>query len=158
MDADIRYIAPSLAGCDENCTDYALGEIFAGADLEPKALVDALGAAESYLYTPQQLDFDSQVERSFLPDMLQIANANNVKLVFVRIKVESGHEDSPELNAYLARLDEYLNGHNGSLLDFGSDQHLTHDLFRDPLHLNEQGQMVFTQLVADGLKGLLINK
>jgi hypothetical protein len=158
IDAGIRYFAPPLFGCDEDCVDYTLGEIFSGADLEPKALVEAVGAAESYLYTPAQLDFGSQVDRSFLPEMIRIANENKFKLVFVRIKVESGIGDSPALEDYLAALDIYLNDHNAYLLDFGADPRLTHDLFRDSIHLNDQGKIVFTQLVANGLKGIFMQK
>ncbi len=157
MDANIRYFAPPLFGCDENCTDFALGEIFSGADLEPKALVDAVGAAESYLYTDEQLDFDSQVGKSYLPDMIRFANENNIKLVFVRIKVESAFEDSPQHENYLNSLSKYLEEQNAFLLDYGSDPRITDDLLRDPLHLTEEGKAVFTQLLAEGLKELFEN-
>ncbi len=154
IDASIRYFAPPLLGCDENCTDFALGEIFAGADLEPKALVDAVGAAESLLYTDEQMDFDAQVDKSYLPDMLRIADENNIKLVFVRIKVESEFENLPEHENYLNSLSQYLKEQDAFLLDYGSDPRITPDLLRDPLHLNEEGKSVFTQLLADGIKDL----
>lgn len=154
IDANIRYFAPPFFGCDENCTDFALGEIFSGADLEPKALVDAVGAAESLLYTDEQMNFDTQVEKSYLPDMIRIANENNIKLVFVRIKVESEFESLPEHEKYLNSLSQYLKEQNALLLDYGSDPRITNDLFRDPLHLNEEGTSVFTELLADGLQKL----
>ena len=154
IDAKIRYLAPPLFGCDENCTDFALGEIFAGADLEPKALVDAVGAAESLLYTDELMDFGAQVDKSYLPDMIRIAHENNIKLVFVRIKVKSEFEDLPEHENYLNSLRQYLNEQGAFLLDYGSDPRITDDLLRDPLHLTEEGKSVFTQLLADGLKDL----
>ena len=154
IDANIRYFAPPLFGCDENCTDFALGEIFAGADLEPKALVDAVGAAESLLYTDAQMNFDAQIENSYLPDMIRIAHENNIKLVFVRIKVKSEFEDLPEHENYLNSLRQYLNEQGAFLLDYGSDPRITDNLLRDPLHLTEEGKSVFTQLLADGLKDL----
>ena len=152
IDAGIRYLVPPLFGCDVNCTDLALGELFEGADLEPQGLVNAVGAAESLLYTPEQLDFHAQVDKSFLPDMIEIAQANNIQLVFVRIKVESGIGNSATLDQYLADLAAYLDAQNVSLLDYGDDPRLTTDLFRDPIHLNEAGRALFTQMVADGLK------
>ena len=158
IDANIRYFAPPLFGCDENCTDFALGEIFSGADLEPKALVDAVGAAESLLYTDEQMNFDAQVENSYLPDMIRIAHENNIKLVFVRIKVESEFENLPEHENYLNALRQYLKEKNAYLLDYGSDPRITDDLLRDPLHLTEEGKSVFTLLLADGLKEIFTEK
>lgn len=158
IDSKIRYFAPPLFGCDEYCTDYALGEIFAGADMEPGALVDAVGAAESLLYTPGQLNFESQVDRSLLPDMIEIANENDIKLVFVRIKVLSGIDASPQLDKYLADLGNYLNEQNFPLLDFGDDRRFTPELFRDSIHLNENGRELFTQLVANELMRISAEK
>jgi hypothetical protein len=152
IDVDIRYITPSLFGCDGICTDTALGANFGAANLEPNALTDAIQSAESYLYTPEQLDFNAQVERSYLPDMIQIAKENNLNLVFVRIKVQSGSGDTPKLKKYLTDLSAYLQEHNVPLLNYGNDPRITPDLFRDAIHLNEQGKILFTQLLADGLK------
>src|SRR5688572_1533320 len=45
IDANIRYFAPPWFSCNNACTDYALGELFEGANVEPGALVDAVGAA-----------------------------------------------------------------------------------------------------------------
>ncbi len=157
IDTHVRYFAPSLFGCDEDCTDYALGEVFAGADLEPKALVNAVGAAESYLYTPDQLDFDTQVNESFLPEILRIANENNIQLVFVRIKVLS-HGADPKVDAYIESLTSYLNENHALVLDYGNDARLTDEFFRDSIHLSDQGKLLFTQMVADGLNGIFQGK
>lgn len=155
IDSQIRYFAPQLAGCDRDCVDYAMGDMFSGADLEPKVLVDAVAAAESYLYTPDQLDFAKQVKRSYLPEMIRIAKENNIQLVFVRIKVESVDSsvtDSSRFIDYINSLTDYLANEKIPLLDFSSAPRLTPDLFRDSIHLNEHGQVVFTQLLADELK------
>jgi hypothetical protein len=153
IDSKIRYFAPAITGCHVDCTDQALAEVFVGADLEPGALMDAVGAAESYLYTPDQFDFDNQVEQSYLPEMVRIANENNIKLVLVRIKVET-HGRDPKLDAYMDSLKSYVHENNAFMLDYGNDPWLTHDLFLDSIHLNPQGQIVFTQMVADGFNEL----
>ena len=159
IDARIRYLAPPILGCDRTCVDYALGELFLGADLEPGALVDAVGAAESYLYTPNQLDFDAQIERSFLPDMIALTKENDIELVFVRIKVETiTTTDAPELNSYLVDLRTYLKSQEVVLLDYGEDPRLTHEYFRDVIHLNEEGKTLFTQMVAEGLNEITSKK
>jgi hypothetical protein len=158
IDAFIRYPAPSLFGCDGYCTDYALGGLFEGADMEPRALVEVVGAAESLLYTPEQLDFESQVDRSLLPDMIEFANGSGIRLVFVRIKVESGMGDDPELGKYLDDLKNYLDERDAFLLDFGDDPRLTSDLFRDAIHFNEEGRQLFTRLLATGMMELFEEK
>lgn len=157
IDTHVRYFTPWLFGCDEKCTDQAFSEIFAGADLEPGALVDAIGVAESYLYTPDQLDFDAQLGRSYLPEIIRIANENNIKLVFVRVKVNT-HAFDPKLDAYISSLTDYLRANDAVLLDYGEDERLTRDLFLDTIHLNPKGQVVFTQMVADGLNEIFAEK
>jgi len=158
IDAQIRYVFPAFFGCDRDCTDYSMGDIFSGADLEPKALVDAVAAAESYLYTSDQMDFFVRLNRSYLPEMIHIAKENNIQIVFVRIKVESAEPrtaNSPAMINYLVSLTNYLANESVPLLDFGSDPRLTHDLFRDSIHLNEQGKVVFTEMLADELKKIV---
>jgi hypothetical protein len=157
IDSKIRYFAPAITGCHVDCTDQALAEVFVGADLEPGALMDAVGAAESYLYTADQFDFDHQVEQSYLPEMVRIANENNIKLVLVRVKVET-HGRDPKLDAYMNSLKNYVHKNGAFLLDYGNDPRLTHDLFFDPIHLNPQGEIVFTQMVADGFNELFAGK
>lgn len=159
IDAHIRYFAPPMVGCDRTCVDYALGELFLAANLEPGALVNAVGAAESYLYTPDQLDFEAQVDRSYLPDMISLAKENDINLVFVRIKVETtSAEDAAELDAYFNGLRTYLKSQDISLLDYGEDPRLTHEYFQDVIHLNEEGKTLFTQMVAEGLNELINQK
>lgn len=158
IDTGIRYFAPPLVDCDKNCTDYALGELFQGADMEPGVLVDAVDAAESLLYTPEQLNFKSLVDKSFLPDMIEIAKEKNINIVFVRIKVLSGSQQSTELEQYLADLTTYFNEQNVYYLDFGNDPRLTPDLFRDVIHLNENGKELFTQLIAEELNQISLEK
>jgi hypothetical protein len=159
MDARIRYLIPPVLGCDRNCVDISLGELFLAANLEPGALVNAVGAAESYLYTPDQLDFEAQVDRSYLPDMISLAKENDIDLVFVRIKVETtSGEDSAKLDAYFEGLRSYLESQDISLLDYGEDPRLTHEYFQDVIHLNEEGKTLFTQMVAEGLNELINQK
>jgi len=90
--------------------------------------------------------------------MINIAKENNIKLVFVRIKVESAFEGTPKHEDYLNSLSQYLKQPNVFLLDYSSDPRITDDLLRDPLHLNENGKTVFTQLLAEGLEGIFTEK
>jgi lysophospholipase L1-like esterase len=85
--------------------------------------------------------------------MVRIANENNIKLVFVRVKVNT-HAADPKLDAYISSLSAYLQNNQAFILDYGQDARLTRDLFLDSIHLNPAGQIVFTQMVADGLNEL----
>ena len=158
IDFHLRYFAPKLINCGKDCTDAAMSNMFQAADLEPHALVDAVASAESYLYTPDQLNFDAQVGRSYLPEMIRIAKENNIQLVFVRIKIESADSkatSSPAFKEYISSLANYLANEKIPLLDFSADPRLTHDLFKDSIHLSEQGRVIFTQLFADELKKIV---
>ncbi len=157
IDRHVRYFSPALFGCDQDCADLALAEIFVGADLEPQALTDAIGSAESYLYTPERLDFASQIDQSYLPEMIRIANENDIQLIFVRIKVKTNAGD-PKVDAYITSLSEYLKQNHAIFLDYGEDARLTPDLFYDAIHLNEQGRKVFTPILAQDLNALFVEK
>jgi hypothetical protein len=158
VDSRIRYSPPALIGCNKDCVDSSMGEVFGGANFEPNALVNAVASAETYLYTPDQFNFDRQMERSYLPDMINVAADKDIKLIFVRIKTEAAGPrvtDSPALNQYIASLTEYLAKKNIPLLDFCSDPRITNEHFQDSIHLTDEGKTIFTQLVADGLAPIL---
>jgi lysophospholipase L1-like esterase len=90
--------------------------------------------------------------------MIEFANGSGIRLVFVRIKVESGMGDDPELGKYLDDLKNYLDERDAFLLDFGDDPRLTSDLFRDAIHFNEEGRQLFTRLLATGMMELFEEK
>lgn len=157
IDAYIRYFMPPFWGCDADCTDLALGEIFAGADFEPKALVDAIGAAESYLYASDQLNFTAQINHSYLPEMIREAKEKNIKLILVRVKV-MGHTNDPQLDEYIASLADYLHQNDVIFLDYGNDPRLTPDLYYDSIHISDTGRPVFTPMLADDLNKIFSGK
>ena len=65
--------------------------VFQDLNLDSNLLVDAIATAKSYLYTPDQLDFAAQLDKSFLPDIVGLAKENNIQLILVRTK----HLDDP---------------------------------------------------------------
>jgi hypothetical protein len=115
--------------------------------VDPDLLAEKTG--KSVIHT-RQLDFNARLGDSYLPELVRLAQENNIKIIFVRIKVESD-PDSPALNDYLQDLSEYLEGKASYYLDFGDDPRLTHDLFQDSVHLNEKGKILFTELLANEL-------
>ncbi len=157
LDHYIRYSGNRVLGCDAECTDIAMGTVYGAGNMEQNILGDAIGTAESYLYNTQAMDFDRQLERSFLPEMVRMTRENGTQLIFIRTKTMFyPDEDSepPELKTYMNKLAAYLEANGVILLDYGQDERLKEEFFYDPLHLNEEGREVFTALIVDALRAL----
>jgi hypothetical protein len=158
LDHYIRYSGGELLlGCDADCTDVAMGTVFGAGNMEQNILGDAIGTAESYLYTPQALDFNHQLDRSFLPEIVRLCNENGIQLVLIRTKTMRypTEESEPlELKTYMNDMSTYLEANRVILLDYGQDVRLKDAFFYDPLHLNEEGRVVFTALIVDALRSL----
>jgi hypothetical protein len=160
VDFYIRYYATqAMLGCNKSCTQYAMSAVFDAGNVEPNILGDAIGTAESYLYTPQALDFDRQLNRSFLPEIVRMANENGIQLVLVRAKTlryPDENSEPPELKTYMEKLSAYLDANNVALFDYGQDDRIKTEYFYDTLHLNEQGREIFTSLIVDALSKLSV--
>ncbi len=159
LDHHLRYDGSGLLlGCDWRCVNVGMGTVFGAGNMEQNILGDAIGTAESYLYTPQALDFDRRLERSFLPEIVRLARENGMKLVLVRTKTMRFPDEESEplaLKIYVQKLSAYLEANDAILLDFGQEPSLKAEYFYDPLHLNEEGSAVFTALIVDALNALL---
>lgn len=158
LDFYIRYSGNRvLLGCDTECTNVAMGTVFGAGNLEQNILGDAIGTAESYLYNPQALDFDRQLERSFLPEIVRLCNENGIQLVLVRTKTMRYPDEESEplaLKTYMNKMAAYLEANHVILLDYGQEPSLKEEFFYDPLHLNEEGRVIFTALIVDALNAL----
>jgi len=151
IDTQIRYSILKWTGCDVQCADDSLETLYNGANLDP----DAVTSAEEYLFTPEQLNFDRQVDRSFLPEMIRLTRENNIQLVFVQIKTlvrESQSADPLALAGYFTALRAYLERQAIPYLDFSSDERLKQEYFISPTHLSEFGKEVFTRLLAESIE------
>jgi hypothetical protein len=159
IDSQIRYTSPGwLLGCNQQCVEDGMSKVFITADLEPGQLRDALASAEKYLYTPAQLDFQRQVNRSFLPEMIRLTKDRGIQLVVVRMKSEmkgAGNSDASAIRQYVADLSEYLDEQGVIFLDYGRDPKFGSEYFKDAIHLNTQGKTLFTQTLAEGLNEVL---
>ncbi len=158
IDSGIRYSLPGWLSCSVECTDDSMYNVFQAADLEPGQLQNAVATAEQYLYTPRQLNFQRQVDQSYLPEMIRLSKENNIQLILVRLKSGIGTKDGMETSSikrYMRDLSEYLQEENVLLLDYGADPRLKSEYFKDPLHLSKKGETFFTQLLAEGLNNLL---
>ena len=157
LDRRLRYSAPALLKCPQNCVDEAINSVFGKQRLNPEALSQAIDAAQQSMYTPKVMDFDRQVDRSFLPEMIRIATENNIQLVFVRIKTLTFPTVATEpaaLRAYMTALEVYVLRNHALYVDFSHDERIKDEYFFDDLHLGAEGKEVFTHLLAEELRSL----
>lgn len=154
LDYYIRYpLGNSLLTCDQPCMDYAMEVVFAESNLDITFLSDAIGAADDYLYSEQALDFEGQVDASFLPEVIRLSRENGIQLVLVRMPILRFYDPSTRpsgLDGYIQDLGNYLSENNIPFLDFDRKE-IPPAFFSDTLHLNEQGKAVFSQQLANTL-------
>lgn len=159
LDQRVRYMAPAmLLNCSVECTDAAINSIFGKERVDAVALNQAVDDAGQTLYAPAVMDFNSQVDRSFLPAMLQLAKENGLTLIFVRTKTLTFPEYASEPSAlrnYIQFLNSYVTQRGAYFLDFAHDASIKDAYFMDTLHFNAEGKIVFTQILAKELEALL---
>jgi len=155
IDSHIRYTLPGLQlGCEKPCMDNAMEVVFGDMNMDPNLLSDALAAADDYLYSSTALDFDQQVGESFLPELIQLTRAHGIQLILVRMRIlrfAAPGSEPPALDKYNQGLSAYLAANGVVYLDYSGEAKLGREQFDDPLHINNAGQVIFTDLFAEDL-------
>jgi len=144
-----------LFGCDATCYESAMEERFDDEALEVDELTETMNSAEDFLYTDANLDFEKQVERSFLPEIVRICKENNIQLVLLRTKIQRFSRENPEpaaLREYIEDLNAYAEENGVVLVDFAHDERLQPALFEDSHHLNEVGKRLFSEMLAEEIE------
>lgn len=159
VDARLKYpLADWLVDCGKACLDAALDQAFFYDNMLP--VVDP---AELYRdqWSGSDWDFNARLADSFLPDILQVARQNNIKLVFVREKnarFMNLADETPDMRRYFEKLALYLQHEGIPLLDFSHDPALGVELFHDQMHFVPQARQVFTPLVAEKFFSMVLQK
>ena len=154
IDYHIRYTLGRLVlGCDPACMDYAMEVVFEANNLDVTFLSEAIASSDEYFYTPERLDFEAQVDKSFLPEVIRLCRENGIQLILVRMPILSFEDPGtqPEgLDAYVQDLAVYLQENEVPFFDF-DNREFTGSYFTDSLHLNERGKALFTRKLVDSL-------
>jgi len=156
MDTGLRPALPGLLGCDAACADDSL--TFVLGDIQPDIFAASILQAEQILYTPGQLDFAAQVDQSFLPEIIRLAQERGIQLVFVRAPTNlfPNPADEPAgLKQYMADLNAYLTEQNILMLDLSRIQGIGPAQFSDPHHMTLEGKAIFTSVLAETLKSYI---
>jgi hypothetical protein len=158
IDYYIRYpLGRALLDCSTACTDLAMEVVFKQSNLDMVFLSQALNVADDYLYKRKTLNFEKQIDTSFLPEIIRLCKENNIQLVLVRMPILRFNDPSlqpPGLDEYIENLSAYLTENQIAFLDLDR-KNMPVEYFTDTLHLNEQGKMFFTQELAKALKSLI---
>jgi len=157
IDNRLKYTPPQLfQKCDKPCLDQTLDETFDAKNMLPLILMQSEVNPEEW--SGKNWDFKALVEKSFIPDMIQLTREKGIQFIFVReknAKVMTLADESRDMRKYYQDMADYLKKEGVFLLDLAHDPALTVDMFRDEMHLNPAGRLVFTRLVAEGFLSLL---
>jgi len=156
IEEKIKYpLSERLTGYEEAAVDEAINIVFGDPDI---ALLNAIiNNVDSYLYHPDKLDFEAQLPRSFLPEIVRLCQENDIQLVLVRTKVEQypTPETQPEgMNEYLQSLTAYAEQNSVIFFDLGFDPRIAPEYFSDAIHLTGDGQHILTEILAEKMNSL----
>jgi len=150
----INFPTRILLNCTQDCSEAAMGDVFGNQNFEPDQLNEAINSAENFLYTDENLDFGSQIDRSFLPEIVRICKEKDIKLILVRTKILRFSTEKPEpsaLVAYMNDLNAYARKNDILLVDFAHDDRLDTASFKDTHHLNQDGKKIFTGMLIEAV-------
>jgi len=147
------WVGRSL-GRDRGAPDRAIARVFEEANLAPGVMTKRQLAAEQ-ASDASDFDFPARIDHSFLPSILELAEANHLRLIFVRIKRRrdvAPDVQPPGLPEYIAQLGAYLDRHGIPMIDFTDDPRLVDADFANGDHLNATtGRPRFTAMLAEAL-------
>jgi lysophospholipase L1-like esterase len=109
-------------------------------------------------YELQNLLFERQLNRSFLPEMIRLAKERGLRLIMVRqktLRFSASLSEPPALPLYNHDLHTYLAQNDIPLVDFSSDVRLKANYLKDSVHMNTTGQAAFTQMAVEALEPLI---
>ena len=142
--------APAAVAADPltpaELVDAVNTEIFALDKLRKFEAADLPQAQEEFL------DFDEQVNRSLLPEIMRLAAAANIRLAFVRVQRRPLPDGPPGQSAALARYVEdlrtYVTARGASFHDDRGDPNQPLSVYADGDHLRSDQRIPYTERFA----------
>ncbi|MBI5297922.1 MAG: hypothetical protein HY869_20780 [Chloroflexi bacterium] len=156
LDAGLRHVLPRQIGCDRECADDAMTNVL--GDMRAEVVASSIRGAESAIYTPAYLDFNAQVDASYLPEIIRLAQKRGIQLIFVRAPTyifPDPADEPPALKQYLADMEAYLAARDIPLIDLSQVQGIGLAQFIDPHHMSPEGKAIFTPVFAEAVKTVL---
>jgi hypothetical protein len=118
-------------------------QIFALGRLRPFAAADLAEAQDA------SLDFDEQVGRSLLPEILKVADRAGIRLAFIRVQRRPRPDGPPDQTAavarYLESLQAYLEQHGAYYHDDRGDPDQPLSVYQDGDHVRPDARHAYTE-------------
>lgn len=146
-----------LMACGEVCVNEANESLFE-SEVDLDALEREIDMADSYLLENQNLLFKRQVKNSYLPEIIRMAKENEMQLVIMEVKTLPRPRSSTATllrKEYIDSLQAYLAEQGVIYYSFADEPRLTNEHYFDPIHLNLEGKVRFTQILAETLQKLI---
>lgn len=100
----------------------------------------------------RDVDFARDVEGSFLPEVLALAEEHGLSLFFLQIRTAAaarGAERSASLETYQADLERYLRSHGAGYRDLHDATWVTEEMFAEGDHIGRQERQAYTRLLVE---------
>ncbi|HSL45898.1 MAG TPA: hypothetical protein VK897_20870 [Anaerolineales bacterium] len=155
----INFPVRALFQCNDDCVEESMSDIFGNQNFEPDQLNETINSAENFLYTDKNLDFETQVDRSFLPEIVRLCREHNIKLILVRTKTLRFSAQNPEpaaLIEYVNDLSAYTQKQDVILIDLAYDDQLDTSFFKDVHHLDQNGKEIFSEILSEEIESLVL--
>jgi len=153
-------VVSSLCGLEQGIPDQAIERLFDEKNLNTELLTIRQLAAES-AGSNKLYNFQQELERSFLPYMIDMAKENNIQLVFVRMKrrrdVKPGGQPKA-LQKYIKNLEDYLTKNRVLFIDFTDDKRIKIEHYGAGDHLSRSGgRQLFTKILTEKMLPIIQN-
>lgn len=151
-------LVSSLFGVDGLTIDGAVNSAFSPDKLDPTLATRVQQTADP---VAEQLsanyDLYANLDATFLPPLLQLATEHGIQLIFVHYRARH-YVEYPDLSgtndAYITDLRAYVEEQGVIFLDFAHDERITIEHFAEGDHLNGDGRILFTELLAAEFKAI----
>lgn len=147
----------NLLKSDTANINNAMASVFDRKNMNQDLITAQQRTAEST--SKDKTDFQTSLNKSFLPHIIDIAEKNDIHLVFSRIKRRRDVDPDAQpqyLKDYTKNLRTYLDSHNIELIDFTDDKRIKLHHFADGDHLDrKKGRPIFTKMTAEALMPII---
>ncbi len=157
IDNKLKYTLPRIVeNCDKYCLDRSIETILNYGNVNACPITPIFFELDKW--TGKTWNFNTLLEKSFLPDIIQITREKRIQLILVQEKnarVMNIEDETDDMRSYYQELYDYLEKEGVPLINMSHDPALTLDMFLDMMHVKPEAKSVFTQLVAKGFLSLL---
>lgn len=152
------FLTNALLNCPAVCMQGTTEEVFQHKNLLPNLINKPTEATLMTSFSWKNLNFDTRVSQSFLPEMIHICRENNIQLIMVRMgtrKFLSVADEPPWVRSYFRALKNSLESHGVGFLDLAYDRRITPNLYFEYFHLSEAGRKIFTRILTESINPML---